>query len=50
MTKLKCILNKYAHNEAIKIISSCGIYKALYHIDIYLLLFGNTKSQSFEIS
>ena len=50
MTKLKCILNKYAHNEAIKIISSCGIYKALYHIDSYLLLFGNTKSQSFEIS
>ena len=33
-----------------KITSSSGIYKAIYHYDSDVLLFGKTKQQNFEIS
>ena len=49
--KLKCIWNKYANYEKMKVTSSFGILKTKYHNGSYLLLFGKGKFlQSFEIS
>ena len=43
MTKLRCIWN-YTNNEAMKMPNNSGIYKAMYHENSYLFLFGNRKS------
>ena len=43
-------MNKYIKIETMKITSSSGIYKAIYHYDSDVLLFGKTKQQNFEIS
>ena len=39
-TKVKCICNKYANKEAMKIASSSGIRENIKHSSSYSLLFG----------
>ena len=50
-TKLKCIWNKYANKETMKITSSCGIYKAIYHyvVAYYYLESKNDKVLKFHM-
>ena len=42
--------NKYITNEKLKITGSSGVYKTVYYNGSYLLLFGDRKLLSFEIS
>ena len=50
VTKLKCIRIKYTTYGKLKINFSRGIYKIIYYIGTYLLLFGKKKSLSSEVS
>ena len=42
--------NKYITYEKLKMTTSSGMYKTVYHNGSYLLLFGDRKLLSFEIS
>ena len=47
VAKLKCIWSKYIdYEKKIKITSSFGIFKTIYHDGSYLLLFGKRKLQN----
>ena len=48
-TTLKFVWNKYENKVIRKLTSSSGIYKAIYHYVSYILLFGKTKWQNFEL-
>ena len=50
LTKFKCVWNKYAKNETMKVPSSSGIYKTVYYCGSYLLLLGKRKWQRFQIN
>ena len=47
VTTLTHIWNKYTNKKAMEITRSSGIYKVIYHLGSYILLFGKTKEQKF---
>ena len=49
VTTLKHIWNKYTNKKTMEITRSSGIYKVIYHLVSYILLFGKTKEQKFGI-